>query len=1024
MLHNFSKINIKILIFILLLILWIEIDFYLCAQIQSTSDNNNNNLEYILKIYQKLDENNGPLYIITNGEICQDPTIMMEIWLDEDRVLREYARNNLHFETYSEKNKVLIEVRYSANYDEGRKEIRNIINYVKYPEYENWYFNGNYNIVIDKDINTNVTKGTTVVTFEQLIQKGLIVFYDQHRKLIYNRKNIKYEYIDGERIDRIDPFVVLPDDFRMFLIPEGLHLEIENISTLNGIITCGGKEVVSGLNALKAQYATNIFNKNQAYNRLAFERKVHATKEEMFKLTIGTIGDVKLGKIGDEMEFLGWVLAARHDRNYLPNWIIYEDSNKVIKSINLVSDKWNQIKTYKNVEQVMKELDANTNIIDSEKRKDIKLKFLINEGCQCFDINTFEEVRYNIEIINLQLEKMYKENNSIISKILPIGSKSEKIRFNCLKRMKADYESYKLLVGAKLGMVKKTNLQSREYDLFVGKDVYDWYKNKENQLADKYGSLNLIKYENDRNSYIYLEKDTTFVVKLIPGIDNIEDNIKLLSEKYNKMKAYREKIESFNSIEQFDFFQSRKSIRSSIMTKGKAAIIINKYGGITHGVIETFDYKFPPGYFQIGGLGFSATNKILLGNIFGKLTYEVNFSDILEIRIEDPSYLKINLENGDLISGSIFKRKASVLSSWTEGGSHEIELVPYIEGYYLSDENKKFIWGVSELKSIRFGSQKEICPPVSFQLYSSINGSLIGSTWVIKHSKNDDIIIQFLNEGLIRNGLFEKGHWKKNKNLIHIEINNIVYEGKMLGNTIAGEAWDKDKNNWKWYANAIDAHRPISTQPKEKDDPSLKSRKQVKRSYKNTSGIGLGLNRFQPQNKELDTSFGPLRFYSFNLYENIAPFLLYMNLGIGGKETVNNSILYRGGKYYSNLYIKYYDWTFDWLYNFYNSNNLELFIGTGIVLAKTNLKGDELSEYIAQNKSIDILSEKLEGSGFGLEFLFGGFYNLGRFNIQCFLKYQTKIVNETEYALPSSHIERTYYDLRGFKVQIGLNYHN
>ncbi|MBN8580935.1 MAG: hypothetical protein J0L96_09705 [Anaerolineae bacterium] len=101
--------------------------------------------------------------------------------------------------------------------------------------------------------------------------------------------------------------------------------------------------------------------------------------------------------------------------------------------------------------------------------------------------------------------------------------------------------------------------------------------------------------------------------------------------------------------------------------------------------------------------------------------------------------------------------------------------------------------------------QPSLTPPTTIAITSVVQ-NLEGTVWAGTDSDGDYYVYEFLPGGVLKftspTGTFAEDKWEQNGNSVYMEMSNkyCEYTGVINGDTITGNAWNKDGHTWTWTA--------------------------------------------------------------------------------------------------------------------------------------------------------------------------------------------------------------------------------
>jgi len=161
-------------------------------------------------------------------------------------------------------------------------------------------------------------------------------------------------------------------------------------------------------------------------------------------------------------------------------------------------------------------------------------------------------------------------------------------------------------------------------------------------------------------------------------------------------------------------------------------------------------------------------------------------------------------------------------------------------------------------------------------------------------------------------------------------------------------------------------------------------------------GVSLGLGQFQPLNEKIRTNFGSLPMIHLNFYGEYSRFYGLITLSYGEKQSIRNTVFVKDYnilsiKYYSNLSLKTYNLTVDFLYQINRRGRLRFLVGPGITAASMIIVGNEMKGLAGGRLYGDeILDDEIAG-GIGWEGVLGIHFLFKRLIAQFYIKYQSKV---------------------------------
>ena len=197
-----------------------------------------------------------------------------------------------------------------------------------------------------------------------------------------------------------------------------------------------------------------------------------------------------------------------------------------------------------------------------------------------------------------------------------------------------------------------------------------------------------------------------------------------------------------------------------------------------------------------------------------------------------------------------------------------------------------------------------------------------------------------------------------------------------------------------------DPTRPV---PMESDSQDLDARYAIPvQNFFHFEGFSIGVGQFQPLNQKIKTNFGSLPLIQLNLYGEYSRFYGIMTLSYGEKQSLRNTIFVRDYKlprikHYSNLSLKTYNLTVDFLYQINRRGRLRLLAGPGITAGKLVIMGNEMKRLAGgQLYGDEILDDEIAG-GIGWEGVLGVHFLFNKLMAHFYIKYQSKVFLAHEY---------------------------
>lgn len=333
---------------------------------------------------------NGPISVIIDGNSNNNTEIIREFYFDDARIIREYRRERVHFDILDDSGRKTGEFRYSEQ--KGAPQL--VLN-------EPWYFHGYYEIRVDVAFSERAKAGDVISTVKQMAQRGRVFFYDTKK---------------GTRLDELDLAARESGTFRTFALLEDKEALAVKSGTINDILAYGGKEIVSGQNAIKAKVLSATFERDSAGNQYKVEEKLNDTEDARMILEIS-------GR-----EFDTKILAMKLDHIVnLPVWVCYEDKNRPgtfrVAEWNIANKTWSDSEdAYKDEDTAFDAIDKaailkaeDENWYDSEifgGRKALRIE----------DKVTRQEIRYHIDVLKNDLYRLQQNKKKLEDKIKEINS--------------------------------------------------------------------------------------------------------------------------------------------------------------------------------------------------------------------------------------------------------------------------------------------------------------------------------------------------------------------------------------------------------------------------------------------------------------------------------------------------------------------------------------------------------------------------------------------------------------------------
>jgi hypothetical protein len=333
----------------------------------------------------------GTIYAAINGDVFKDASIIKRFFADERRVLEEYYRGNVHFEIKdADDNKI--------------GELRNYVSSAEIsPESQSWYLKGNYTPVADRDLNNQIKQGDAIETLEQWQQRGRVFFYDSETQARLNESELG---------------TMKTGEFRTFFVPKNITIDDWNTSSMDNIISSGGKEIIAGQNVYKHQNTWAMFDADMARNKLATFTKLNDSKDNR------VIFEVE----GYDGKFDMYILAIETDHWNNAERIFYQDVDGAfkVKALDKAKKAWVNEDVYYRTEQ--EALDAinkaarfmaeNGNWYDA----DMLCYFCNREVVKTIDKNTGLGINFHINVKEQELQKLKGNRKYVSSKISEIAS--------------------------------------------------------------------------------------------------------------------------------------------------------------------------------------------------------------------------------------------------------------------------------------------------------------------------------------------------------------------------------------------------------------------------------------------------------------------------------------------------------------------------------------------------------------------------------------------------------------------------
>ncbi|MBU0548542.1 MAG: hypothetical protein KKH57_07330, partial [Candidatus Omnitrophica bacterium] len=333
---------------------------------------------------EELARENGPISVIVKGDVFKDASVISRFYFDEERVLREFYRGNVHFE-------ILDAI--------GNKtgELRNSMAEIN-PGEQDWYISGNYRIKVDRDLNEHGKAGDTIETLEQWQQRRRVFFYDTDTRA---------------RLSEVEVEEKQPGEFRVFFLPPNITIDQLKAAKVDGMISLGAQEIIAGQNAIKHKNTLAMIAADKARNTALVADKLGDTRASRFDFPLA-------GGVNFNMR----VLAMKVDDGYYPTWICYEDTDKTfkVKVLDKTKNAWvNELDrsgkavVYHTEEDVLNILDNTSRFMLQDgkwydaDRLDIKSKVI-----KAIDRQTGQEVLRHVELGNVREINKAREDAEIL----------------------------------------------------------------------------------------------------------------------------------------------------------------------------------------------------------------------------------------------------------------------------------------------------------------------------------------------------------------------------------------------------------------------------------------------------------------------------------------------------------------------------------------------------------------------------------------------------------------------------------
>gem|GEM_PF-397856 len=238
------------------------------------------------------------------------------------------------------------------------------------------------------------------------------------------------------------------------------------------------------------------------------------------------------------------------------------------------------------------------------------------------------------------------------------------------------------------------------------------------------------------------------------------------------------------------------------------------------------------------------------------------------------------------------------------------------------------------------------------------------------------------------------------------------------------------------YSSTLQSKQEILPPISERIPPSridLKYATPVQRNF-HFAGFAFCYGKFHAHHKKINSTFGSIPMFHMNLNIEYGRFSGLMTLSYGQKQSIRNTIYIENynllrAKHFSDISLKSYNLSIDFLYQINRKGRLRFLAGPGITAAQMIIRGNEMRNLAGGRiYGTEILDDEIAG-GVGLEGVLGFHLLFSQFNAQFFIKYQSKVFLAHEYFdydfTKEAEVPRYHYisDTSGFQFYFGLGFH-
>ncbi|MEK9149374.1 MAG: hypothetical protein AAB267_04935, partial [Candidatus Desantisbacteria bacterium] len=343
-----------------------------------------------IRLDQRLRQQNGPLNVVVDGDAYKTARVLSEFFFDEARIMREFYRGNVHFEHTGRDGR-------TETFSKSIKDNETI-------REKAWYKEGKYRIIADKDFEeSNIKKGNTIDVVERLQNANRVFFYDStspEQRLI-SEAEVGLRQLDLSKIGT----------YRTFILPENIDINTidkAKLTTLKGILSVGGKEVISGRNALLARQQTAVL----------FDSKAGTNRLEVEKMLSYARGELTIKLPGFELKGRAFAIKMRQYDSY-PTWLCYKDSqdNKfkvVVYDSSSKTFKHDPQAVYNDEYEALEAID-NVSKLKLEDSWYDALTLGVNRPAKIVDKNTGDEIRFGIDVLEFAVKESEQQYNLLMS---------------------------------------------------------------------------------------------------------------------------------------------------------------------------------------------------------------------------------------------------------------------------------------------------------------------------------------------------------------------------------------------------------------------------------------------------------------------------------------------------------------------------------------------------------------------------------------------------------------------------------